>query len=120
MVVKVDLSKNKSIRDGWGFIRNRRPDTYKPLIEDVAADITLKDKESFVGKTPHEMGYRMAAEWEKHDAIWLSWPHDPTTFPNCIEKVGKLTSRLLKTFMKVNMSTFCKRRRYAEKSYTHV
>lgn len=96
LVVKVDLSKNKSIRDGWGFIRNRRPDTYKPLIEDVAADITLKDKESFVGKTPHEMGYRMAAEWEKHDAIWLSWPHDPTTFPNCIEKVEKTYVQIIK------------------------
>jgi agmatine deiminase len=31
MVAKVDLGKNKRIQDGWGFLRNRRPDTYSPL-----------------------------------------------------------------------------------------
>ncbi len=33
LIVKVDLGKNKQIREGWGFLRNRRPDTYKALIE---------------------------------------------------------------------------------------
>jgi agmatine deiminase len=31
--------------------------------------------------TPSDLGYRMPAEWEKHDATWLSWPKDPDTFP---------------------------------------
>ena len=29
VVAKIDLSKNKKIQDGWGFLRNRRPDTYQ-------------------------------------------------------------------------------------------
>ena len=29
MVVNLDLSHNKRIRKGWGFLRNRRPDTYQ-------------------------------------------------------------------------------------------
>ncbi len=29
VVATLDLSHNKRIRDGWGFFRNRRPDTYK-------------------------------------------------------------------------------------------
>jgi agmatine deiminase len=33
IVAKVDLAFNKRIRDGWGFLKNRRPDTYKPLTE---------------------------------------------------------------------------------------
>ncbi len=33
LVVKVDLSKNKKIQDGWGFLKNRRTDTYNSLIE---------------------------------------------------------------------------------------
>ncbi len=33
LIAKVDLSKNKRIQEGWGFLRNRRPDTYKPLVE---------------------------------------------------------------------------------------
>jgi agmatine deiminase len=32
-------------------------------------------------KTPREMGFMMPAEWEKHSAIWLSWPHDTESFP---------------------------------------
>ena len=31
--------------------------------------------------TPESLGYRMPAEWEDHDATWLSWPKDPNTFP---------------------------------------
>ncbi len=37
--------------------------------------------------TPATLGYRMPAEWEGHDGVWLSWPHDPATFPNRIERV---------------------------------
>lgn len=32
VMCEIDLSHNKRIRDGWGFLRNRRPDTYKPLV----------------------------------------------------------------------------------------
>jgi agmatine deiminase len=33
LVVSVDLKHNKRIQEGWGFLRNRRPDTYKQLLE---------------------------------------------------------------------------------------
>ena len=32
LVQKLDLSRNKFFSEGWGFLRNRRPDTYKNLI----------------------------------------------------------------------------------------
>ncbi|MCX5787107.1 MAG: carbon-nitrogen hydrolase [Elusimicrobia bacterium] len=32
LVVPVDLSMNREIRDGWGFLRNRRPRCYRPLV----------------------------------------------------------------------------------------
>lgn len=31
LVAELDLSKNKRIQEGWGFLRNRRPDTYDTL-----------------------------------------------------------------------------------------
>ena len=31
--------------------------------------------------TPLSKGYRMPAEWVKHEATWLSWPKNPLTFP---------------------------------------
>lgn len=38
--------------------------------------------------TPLSKGYRMPAEWAKHDATWLSWPKNPLTFPDdVIEEV---------------------------------
>jgi agmatine deiminase len=30
---------------------------------------------------PFLLGYRIPAEWERHEATWLSWPKDPLTFP---------------------------------------
>lgn len=32
LVQKVDLEYNKFLAEGWGFLRNRRPDTYKTLV----------------------------------------------------------------------------------------
>ena len=34
LITTVDLSKNKKIQEGWGFLSNRRPDTYQRLIRD--------------------------------------------------------------------------------------
>ncbi len=33
LVVPVDPSQNEEIREGWGFLRNRRPDTYGRVVE---------------------------------------------------------------------------------------
>jgi agmatine deiminase len=37
--------------------------------------------ESEKEKTPREMGYRMPAEWEPHEATWLAWPHNREDWP---------------------------------------
>ncbi len=31
--------------------------------------------------TPAALGYRMPAEWETHQATWLSWPHKEASWP---------------------------------------
>jgi agmatine deiminase len=31
--------------------------------------------------TPKSQGYRMPAEWEPQEAIWLAWPHNELTWP---------------------------------------
>jgi len=88
--LELDLAQNKAIREGWGFFRNRRPDVYWPLIEMVREDESpeteaLKDRAAL--ETPRVLGYHMPAEWEKHEAIWLSWPYDMDSFPeiNAVE-----------------------------------
>lgn len=34
--------------------------------------------------TPAARGYRMPAEWAPHQATWLSWPHNPDTWPGAL------------------------------------
>jgi agmatine deiminase len=36
---------------------------------------------------PAQHGYRMPAEWEPHQATWLSWPHNRASWPGAFEAV---------------------------------
>ena len=33
---------------------------------------------------PAELGFRMPAEWAPHQATWISWPHNPETWPGTL------------------------------------
>jgi agmatine deiminase len=46
--------------------------------------------------TCREQGFCMPAEWEKHDAIWLAWPYDPTTFPDRVARVEAVYVQIIK------------------------
>jgi agmatine deiminase len=37
--------------------------------------------------TPHQLGYRMPAEWERHEATWLAWPHNPEDWPGKFQTI---------------------------------
>jgi agmatine deiminase len=36
---------------------------------------------------PDELGYAMPAEWEKHEATWLGWPHNASDWPGKFEVI---------------------------------
>jgi agmatine deiminase len=38
-------------------------------------------------QTPRELGFHMPAEWEHHEATWLSWPHKEESWPGAFEPV---------------------------------
>jgi agmatine deiminase len=43
---------------------------------------------SFGNKGPAALGYRMPAEWERHEATWLSWPRrEGISFPEAYDDV---------------------------------
>jgi agmatine deiminase len=99
LVAELDLSMNEDVREGWGFFRNRRPETYWPIVGPQPTVPEKRKGEALAGAdagvpraftrseaTPSTLGYRMPAEWERHEAIWLSWPYDLESFPE-IEKV---------------------------------
>lgn len=37
--------------------------------------------------TPLALGYCMPAEWEKHKATWLGWPHNPADWPDKLDTI---------------------------------
>lgn len=39
--------------------------------------------------SPKKSGYRFPAEWEMHEATWLSWPHKEASWPGKIETIYK-------------------------------
>ena len=36
---------------------------------------------SMTSKTPYQQGFRIPAEWERREATWLAWPHNPEDWP---------------------------------------
>lgn len=38
---------------------------------------------------PKALGYTMPAEWDRHAATWLAWPHDPKTWPQRVDVIER-------------------------------
>src|SRR6476659_109215 len=47
--------------------------------------------------TPAALGYRFPAEWERHTATWLSWPHRLKTWPGNFEPIPAIWAELTGT-----------------------
>jgi agmatine deiminase len=46
--------------------------------------------------TPRELGYRMPAEWEPHQATWLAWPHNPEDWPGKFQTIPWLYAEIVR------------------------
>jgi agmatine deiminase len=40
-----------------------------------------------IGATPAALGFSIPAEWDRHEATWLGWPHNPTDWPDKLDTV---------------------------------
>jgi len=89
LLVSLDLSDNESINESWGFLRNRRPETYRCSVQAPWPDGSTR-----VRYTPRNCGFSMPAEWEPHDACWMAWPDNPHTFPQ-LEAVRDTYTRFI-------------------------
>jgi agmatine deiminase len=48
-----------------------------------------------VNPTPASLGYSMPAEWARHRATWLSWPHNLETWPTDLESVRQVWVQMI-------------------------
>ena len=46
--------------------------------------------------TARALGYRMPAEWEPLTRVWVTPPHNPDTWPGCLEKAQQQFDNLIK------------------------
>ncbi|HEV3023673.1 MAG TPA: agmatine deiminase family protein [Pirellulales bacterium] len=51
--------------------------------------------------TPASLGYRMPAEWERHAATWLSWPHNRDSWPGQFEPIPGVWAELVRLLCEV-------------------
>jgi len=47
-------------------------------------------------KTPRQLGYRMPAEWEPHEATWLAWPHNSVDWPGKFASIPWLYAEIVR------------------------
>ncbi len=40
-------------------------------------------------QAPAALGFRMPAEWERQEAVWLSWPHNRATWPGTFRPIPR-------------------------------
>jgi agmatine deiminase len=46
--------------------------------------------------SPAALGYRMPAEWERHEATWLAWPHNPEDWPGKFQAIPWLFAEIVR------------------------
>lgn len=46
--------------------------------------------------TPKQLGYHFPAEFAKHNAMWLSWPHKEASWPGKIESIYPVYAQFIK------------------------
>jgi agmatine deiminase len=62
----------------------------------------LKKKNSLTPEpTPSSLGYRMPAEWEKHQSTWLAWPHNKNDWPGKFEAIPWVFADIIRHLARV-------------------
>ena len=52
-------------------------------------------------KSPAELGFTWVAEWERHEATWISWPHNESTWPGRFHRIPPVTEQVIRTLAEV-------------------
>ncbi len=64
--------------------------------------------------TPAQLGYRMPAEWEPHEATWIAWPHNRDDWPGKFAPVPWVYTEIVRHLSRVETVIHRRRRRRDE------
>ncbi|HTA42176.1 MAG TPA: agmatine deiminase family protein [Bryobacteraceae bacterium] len=51
--------------------------------------------------TPRQLGFRMPAEWELHEATWIAWPHNEDDWPGRFEPIPWVYGEIVRKLSQV-------------------
>ncbi len=51
--------------------------------------------------TPREQGFRMPAEWARHEATWIAWPHNPEDWPGRFQPIPWVYCEIVRALARV-------------------
>lgn len=74
----------------------------------ISTDLQLQTSD-FGLQTPKQLGYTFPAEWEEHEATWLSWPHKEESWPEKIHEIYPNYAKFIKIlsgdeFVRINVA----------------
>ncbi|HEY0565854.1 MAG TPA: agmatine deiminase family protein [Terriglobales bacterium] len=52
-------------------------------------------------ETPRQLGFRMPAEWEPHEATWLAWPHNKEDWPGKFQPIQWVYAEIVRNLATV-------------------
>jgi agmatine deiminase len=64
-----------------------------PETDDSASEATVE--------TPRQLGFRMPAEWEPHEATWIAWPHNHDDWPGRFEPIPWVYGEIVRKLSQV-------------------
>jgi len=71
-------------------------------------------------RNPESAGYRMPAEWEPHEATWLSWPHNPRTWVGNFGPIPSVFAEIVRGLCEFEKVRICVRNVQSETSVRHL
>ena len=69
---------------------------------------------------PAELGFRMPAEWEEHNATWLAWPHEATDWPGKFGTIPWVYGEIVRHLSRVERVRILVQNADAEQKATRV
>ena len=52
-------------------------------------------------QSPRYHGFRMPAEWDRHEATWLAWPHEESDWPGKFEAIPWIYGEIVRHLARV-------------------
>jgi agmatine deiminase len=77
-------------------------------------------KTSSQNKTPRALNFRMPAEWEKHEATWLGWPHELTDWPGKFAPIPWAFAEIVRHLSRVEQVFLLVENRQAESRVRNI